>query len=75
MSKVVVDDIVRTDDYIRFINDLKAFHNSKGTTLLVEPVLGGKKIDLYKLYQEVIAAGGFDQVTKKRSWKQIGPLY
>lgn len=32
------------------------------TTLLSEPVLGGKKIDLYKLYREVVAAGGFDQV-------------
>jgi hypothetical protein len=32
------------------------------TTLLSEPVLGGKKIDLHKLYQEVLAAGGFDQV-------------
>ncbi|KAI9270219.1 hypothetical protein EDC94DRAFT_598475 [Helicostylum pulchrum] len=45
------------------------------TTLLSEPVLGGKKIDLYKLYREVVAAGGFDQVTKKRSWKQIGAIF
>ncbi|KAI9480336.1 MAG: hypothetical protein EXX96DRAFT_617314 [Benjaminiella poitrasii] len=75
MSKIVVDDIERTDDYVRFINDLKAFHNDKGTTLLAEPVLGGKKVDLFKLYKEVIAAGGFDQVTKKRSWKQIGAIF
>lgn len=35
------------------------------TTLLSEPVLGGKKIDLHKLYQEVVAAGGFDQVSEE----------
>ncbi|KAL0137490.1 hypothetical protein V8B55DRAFT_1528739 [Mucor lusitanicus] len=75
MSKLVIDTIERTDDYVCFIEELKAFHNRKGTTLLSEPVLGGKKIDLYKLYQEVVTAGGFDQVTKKRSWKQIGAVF
>lgn len=28
----------------------------------MEPVLGGKKIDLYKLFQSVSQSGGFDQV-------------
>ncbi|KAG2205434.1 hypothetical protein INT47_007219 [Mucor saturninus] len=75
MSKIVTDVIERTDDYVCFIEELKAFHIRKGTTLLSEPVLGGKKIDLHKLYGEVVAAGGFDQVTKKRSWKQIGAVF
>ncbi|CEG67775.1 hypothetical protein RMATCC62417_04154 [Rhizopus microsporus] len=72
MSKVVIDTIERTKEYNNFIEQLKAFHTRKGTTLLPEPVLGGKKIDLHKLFKDVIAAGGFEQVTKKRSWKQIG---
>ncbi|ORE22201.1 ARID-like protein [Rhizopus microsporus] len=72
MSKVVIDTIERTKEYNNFIEQLKAFHARKGTTLLSEPVLGGKKIDLHKLFKDVIAAGGFEQVTKKRSWKQIG---
>jgi hypothetical protein len=28
--------------------------------------LGGKKIDLHKLFKDVIAAGGFEQVKKKK---------
>ncbi|KAI8984217.1 ARID DNA-binding domain-containing protein [Mycotypha africana] len=72
MSKIVTDDIERTGEYCQFIEKLNEFHRSKGTTLLSEPVLGGKKIDLHKLYNVVIAAGGFNEVTKKRSWKQIG---
>lgn len=62
----------------------------------MEPVLGGKKIDLYKLFQAVSQSGGFDkvrdhdevrygvlnscpglflQVTKNRTWKQIGDCF
>lgn len=40
-----------------------------------EPVLGGRRLDLYKIYQVVVAAGGFDEVTKNRSWKQVGNLF
>lgn len=75
MSKIVIDTIERTKDYNNFLSHLKTFHSKKGTTLLAEPVLGGKKIDLHKLYKEVIAAGGFEQVTKKRTWKQIGDFF
>jgi hypothetical protein len=35
------------------------------TTLQVEPVLGGKKVDLYKLFQSVINSGGFDQASEQ----------
>ncbi|KAI8883487.1 hypothetical protein K501DRAFT_219198 [Backusella circina FSU 941] len=72
MSKVVVDVIERTNEYADFINDLNTFHTRKGTTLRAEPVLGGKKIDLYKLYQAVVKGGGYSKITKKRAWKQIG---
>ncbi|KAI8064152.1 hypothetical protein BC940DRAFT_306279 [Gongronella butleri] len=75
MSKLVIDDIDRTLDYEQFIASLKEFHLSKGTTLQAEPVLGGKKIDLYKLYCAVQQAGGFEIVTKKRSWKQLGDSF
>ncbi|KAI8093857.1 uncharacterized protein BX664DRAFT_330754 [Halteromyces radiatus] len=75
MSKLTVDDIERTSEYLQFVHDLKQFHISKGTTLQAEPVLGGKKVDLYKLFQKVQEAGGFDQVTKNRTWKQIGDAF
>ncbi|CAO3590736.1 unnamed protein product [Absidia cylindrospora] len=75
MSKLTVDDIDRTPEYIQFVQDLKQFHISKGTTLQTEPVLGGKKVDLYKLFKSVNESGGFDQVTKNRTWKQIGDAF
>ncbi|KAF7727037.1 Chromatin structure-remodeling complex protein rsc9 [Apophysomyces ossiformis] len=74
MAKVV-DVINRTDEYIAFINDLRNFHAQKGTTLQAEPVLGGKKLDLLVLYKSVVAAGGFDQVTKSRNWKHVGDIF
>ncbi|KAI8374491.1 uncharacterized protein BYT42DRAFT_615650 [Radiomyces spectabilis] len=53
------DDIVRTEE----------------TRLQSEPILGGKKLDLLLLYKTVMDAGGFDQVTKSRSWKQVGDIF
>lgn len=32
------------------------------TTLQSEPILGGQKLDLLKLYKEVMASGGYQQV-------------
>ncbi|KAI8975956.1 hypothetical protein BDB01DRAFT_804790 [Pilobolus umbonatus] len=75
MSKVVIDSIDRTEEYIHFMNKLKQFHDSKGTTVLLEPVVGGKKIDLYQFYKAVMIAGGYEKVTKKRKWRQIGDIF
>ncbi|KAI8884662.1 hypothetical protein K501DRAFT_284719 [Backusella circina FSU 941] len=69
------DTIERTTDYVNFIKSLKEFHIRKGTTLQAEPVLGGKRLDLFKIYQAVITSGGFDEVTKNRGWKQVGDIF
>ncbi|CEJ05452.1 hypothetical protein RMCBS344292_19393 [Rhizopus microsporus] len=69
------DTIDRTPEYVKFIKDLKQFHDSKGTRLVAEPVLGGCRLDLYKIFRVVVAAGGFDEVTKNRGWKQVGNLF
>ncbi|KAI9259050.1 hypothetical protein BY458DRAFT_517620 [Sporodiniella umbellata] len=69
------DTIDRTPEYVKFIQDLQRFHDSKKTRLVPEPVLGGRRLDLYKIFQVVVAAGGFDEVTKNRSWKQVGNLF
>lgn len=45
------------------------------TTLQAEPVLGGRRLDLYKIFQVVAASGGFDEVTKNRGWKQVGDIF
>ncbi|KAL0082207.1 C2H2-type zinc finger transcription factor [Phycomyces blakesleeanus] len=71
----LTDAIARTSEYVSFIKDLQDFHNRKGTRLQAEPVLGGKKLDLLKIYQVVNAAGGFEEVTKNRGWKQVGDSF
>ncbi|KAG2177910.1 hypothetical protein INT43_003157 [Umbelopsis isabellina] len=71
MSRTV-DAIARTPEYFRFMSDLTGFHKQHGTTLQAEPILGGQKLDLLKLFKEVQAAGGYEQVTKDRAWKQLG---
>jgi hypothetical protein len=42
------------------------------TVLQAEPVLGGKRLDLLKIYKTVLEAGGYEQVTLHRGWKQVG---
>ncbi|KAI7849798.1 hypothetical protein BDC45DRAFT_519638 [Circinella umbellata] len=74
MSKAI-DTIERTHEYTQFIDELNDFHARKGTTLQAEPILGGQKLDLFRIYKAVMDAGGFDQVTKKRSWKHIGDAF
>ncbi|KAG2237285.1 hypothetical protein BDF21DRAFT_377330 [Thamnidium elegans] len=64
--------IERTPEYEKFMSDLKKFHDQKGTVLQTEPVLGGKRLDLLKIYKTVIEAGGYEKVTLNRGWKQVG---
>ncbi|GAB5593095.1 Chromatin structure-remodeling complex protein rsc9 [Umbelopsis nana] len=66
------DAIDRTPEYNRFMGELREFHKRHGTFLQAEPVLGGKKLDLLKIWQRVQEAGGFEQVTQSRTWKQVG---
>ncbi|KAI8357827.1 ARID DNA-binding domain-containing protein [Choanephora cucurbitarum] len=69
------DTIDRTPEYVNFIKELKQFHLEKGTTLQAEPVLGGRRLDLYKIFQVVANSGGFEEVTKNRGWKQVGDIF
>ncbi|KAI9485941.1 MAG: hypothetical protein EXX96DRAFT_547084 [Benjaminiella poitrasii] len=64
--------IERTPEYEKFIADLRSFHDRKGTILQTEPILGGKKLDLLRIYKTVLEAGGYEQVTVNRGWKQVG---
>ncbi|CAO3651172.1 unnamed protein product [Mucor hiemalis] len=67
-----VSAIERTAEYEKFMKDLKIFHDQKGTILQTEPVLGGKRLDLLKIYKTVLEAGGYEKVTLNCGWKQVG---
>ena len=72
------NDIDRTPEYQRFINDLAEFHRQRGllplvnggvncrTPLQPEPVVGHRKISLLKLYNRVVELGGYDWVTESK---------
>ncbi|CAG8459761.1 2054_t:CDS:2 [Ambispora leptoticha] len=65
------DMIERTPEYLSFMEDLEEFHRSHGTSLQREPVLGSKKLDLYRIYKMVCEAGGCQKVSEERGWKKI----
>ncbi|KAI8803672.1 ARID DNA-binding domain-containing protein [Cladochytrium replicatum] len=65
------DAIERTPEYEAFMAELEEFHRKQGTTLQREPVLGGKKLDIMRIYKWVMEAGGYEKVTQDRGWKKI----
>lgn len=59
-------DIERTAEYEGFIQDLIEFHDKRGTDVNIEPDLGRKRLDLLKLYKNIIELGGYDKVTEDK---------
>lgn len=50
------------DEKQAFLNKLTKFMRDRGTPIGKLPQLGGRALDLYKLYKEVIARGGTELV-------------
>ncbi|CAG8452200.1 8073_t:CDS:2 [Acaulospora morrowiae] len=69
--KPIEDSIERTQEYNDFMKDLEEFHKAHGTPLQKEPVLGSKKLDLYRIYNMVIENGGCEKICLEKSWKKI----
>lgn len=53
-----------------FWESLKGFHKSFGTKFMV-PTIGGKSLDLHRLFVEVTSRGGLEKVIKDRKWKEV----
>ncbi|XP_030930336.1 high mobility group B protein 10-like [Quercus lobata] len=53
-----------------FWEKLQAFHQSFGTKFVV-PTVGGKGLDLYRLFVEVTSRGGLEKVIRDRKWKEV----
>lgn len=54
-----------------FLKDLYHFMQASGQPISKLPSLGYQELDLYLLYQLVIARGGMDEVTRKQEWKLV----
>ncbi|KAI9818792.1 MAG: Chromatin structure-remodeling complex protein rsc9 [Pycnora praestabilis] len=65
--------IDRKPEYEAFMEDLAAYHEKRGTTLDREPRVGSRRVDLLKLYNAVVARGGYDSVSvEKLAWRKLG---
>ncbi|KAG6634812.1 hypothetical protein CIPAW_12G142500 [Carya illinoinensis] len=53
-----------------FCEKLKAFHQSFGTKFMV-PTVGGKPLDLHRLFVEVTSRGGLENIIRDRKWKEV----
>ncbi|KAI1309294.1 arid/bright DNA binding domain-containing protein [Xylaria venustula] len=72
-KEVFVHEIERTEEYNKFIQDLTAFHDKRGTSFEPEPRLptmhGHVNVDLFKLYKAVVDKGGYDELNKvQKAW-------
>ncbi|KAL9321589.1 hypothetical protein ACSQ67_009642 [Phaseolus vulgaris] len=61
-------DIVRDENL--FWEKLQAFHQSLGTKFKVV-IVGGKSLDLHRLFVEVTSRGGIEKVIVDRKWKEV----
>ncbi|XP_076330603.1 uncharacterized protein LOC143236196 [Tachypleus tridentatus] len=60
-----------TRDYNAFMNELRQFHQNRGTYFRHMPRINGKDVDLYSLYNQVTALGGWEKVNDNQKWEAI----
>ncbi|CAH9122877.1 unnamed protein product [Cuscuta epithymum] len=53
-----------------FMDTLQMLHASLGTKFMI-PVIGGKYLDLHRLFVEVTSRGGFSKVVGEKRWKEV----
>ena len=64
--------IDRTPEYEDFMNRLKAYHEKRGTLLDAEPKVGSSNLDLLKVFNHIVAAGGYDKVSEEKlAWRRM----
>uniref|UniRef100_H3CJQ7 AT-rich interactive domain 2 n=1 Tax=Tetraodon nigroviridis TaxID=99883 RepID=H3CJQ7_TETNG len=55
-----------------FLDELRQFHQSRGSPFRKIPFVGGKELDLNALYIRVVSLGGFAKVSEKNQWTELG---
>ncbi|CAG9531609.1 unnamed protein product [Cercopithifilaria johnstoni] len=55
----------------QFTAQLYKFHEERGTPINRAPILGGKDIDMFRLYNVVQRYGGKKRVTENNQWKLV----
>ncbi|KAK4425261.1 High mobility group B protein 15 [Sesamum alatum] len=57
-----------------FMDTLKKLHASMGTKFMI-PIVGGRDLDLHRLFEEVTSRGGIAKVVKDRKWKEVTAVF
>ncbi|KAK7295847.1 hypothetical protein RJT34_18759 [Clitoria ternatea] len=57
-----------------FMFTLEKLHASMGTKFMI-PIIGGKELDLCRLFAEVTSRGGIDKLMKERRWKEVTAVF
>ena len=69
-NKKVLEDEDREKSRL-FKEELLKFNTLHGRENFKVPQIGGKELDLYKLFKEVISRGGSHHVSENKQWKEI----
>ncbi|KAL7145201.1 hypothetical protein ABFS83_07G064800 [Erythranthe nasuta] len=57
-----------------FMDTLKKLHLSMGTKFM-NPIVGGRDLDLHRLFVEVTSRGGITKVLKDRRWREVTAVF
>lgn len=64
--------IDRTPEYEDFINRLREYHTKRGTSFDPEPKVGPTNLDLLKVFNHIVANGGYDKVSEEKlAWRRM----
>uniref|UniRef100_A0A2P2JIB8 Uncharacterized protein n=1 Tax=Rhizophora mucronata TaxID=61149 RepID=A0A2P2JIB8_RHIMU len=57
-----------------FMATLEKLHASMGTKFMI-PIIGGKELDLHRLFREVTSRGGIEKVIREKRWKEVTAIF
>ncbi|KAH9680740.1 High mobility group B protein 15 [Citrus sinensis] len=57
-----------------FMATLEKLHAAMSTKFMI-PIIGGKELDLHRLFVEVTARGGIEKIIKERRWKEVTAIF
>ncbi|GKV28694.1 hypothetical protein SLEP1_g37711 [Rubroshorea leprosula] len=57
-----------------FMSTLENLHAAMSTKFMI-PIIGGKELDLHRLFVEVTSRGGLEKVVRERRWKEVTSVF
>ncbi|GMH20294.1 hypothetical protein Nepgr_022135 [Nepenthes gracilis] len=67
-QRKVYEDVVA--DSALFMYTLEKLHAAMGTKFMI-PIMGGRDLDLHRLFVEVTSRGGIEKILREKRWKEV----